>query len=185
MGLSSTDYRNSVSAPSIADRPLIGLLVCTTGYCGSDSMELIGFAAGENLDEFAHEQAIENASSFGYEGDNVCIECGEVSGSDTSCDSCGSDDLEWQENDNVCGTIYLFNPSYHMGYTAGGDDESALVRQMFAIDMLVQDGSLIRANTSMIVNGMAGEHNDIIRLVDGFIRSASYLYGTFTRIVWE
>lgn len=185
MGLSLTDYRASVEAPIVADRIILGMLCCSTGYCGTDSTEVHWFEAGENLEEFAREQAIENASSFGFEGDTVCMACGEVSSSGVACDSCDSDDLEWQDNDDVCGVIYLFNPLHHMGYHSGGGDETHIVNLLFDAGLLRQEEDSIIANTLGIVGAMAGERSVIIPSVDKFLRADSTRYGTFTRIVWE
>lgn len=185
MGLSNSDYRHSVSIEDKPPHTVIALLSLQTGYCGSDSTEITYFVAGEDVLQRVHEEAIEHAASYGYEGEEVCHDCG-GNPSDCECDA-GS---EWVPNENAQGTAYHFDPRYHMGYTAGGGDEGALLDVLIEAGIATLDGVTLTVDTQALGFAMAGDSKENIRLVDGFLQAAisdtpSAPYGSVTQIVWS
>lgn len=174
MGLSSSDYRNSMPIEGALTHTVIALQCLYTGYCGSDGTEITYFVAGEDVLQRVHEEAIEHAASYGYEGEED-----EETG-------------EWIPNENAQGCAYHFDPRYHMGYTAGGGDEAALLDVLIEAEIAVldKDGETLYVSVEGIRLGMFGDSKENVKLVDKFIREAikdvpSAPYGNVTQVVWS
>lgn len=111
---------------SIAPHDMIILLDCQTGYCGEDWTEHYFIPAGINLDEFSHEEALENAQRFGSDGSYECPECGAEFNDESECPDCVVE-MHWQENGNVEGIIYHYQLSKSGHSVNGGDPVSDVV----------------------------------------------------------
>ncbi|AFQ22177.1 hypothetical protein My1_018 [Pectobacterium phage My1] len=172
MGLSYKDAERSVCIEDTPTHTVIVLQSLCTGYCGSDSTELTYYLEGSDILRDLHELAMEHASSWGYDGEED-----EETG-------------EWIPNENVCGVAYHFDPRYHMGYTAGGGDEAALLDVLIEAGIATLDGVTLTIDTQALGFAMAGDSKENIKLVDGFIQAAisdipSAPYGSVTQIVWS
>ncbi|WCX68699.1 hypothetical protein [Salmonella phage GSW6] len=101
--MSHSKYGLSLEDVSKANHDMIILADCYTGYCGEGWTEEYFVPAGCDLDAFAQEQAYDNASRFGSDGEED-----EETG-------------EWIENDNVGASLYHYQLSRSGIYVNGGD----------------------------------------------------------------
>ena len=98
---------------------VIAIVRCHTGSCGESTCYAHVIPANESIDAFAHEQAVENAQSYGSEGRDVCPGCGDDT-PEGECEDCGEEGV-WEPNDSIEGTPYKYQPSKSGIYVNGGD----------------------------------------------------------------
>lgn len=98
---------------------IIAIVKCETGTCGESWTDEHLIYADTDIDQFAHDCAMENASSFGSEGYYVCPECGDRL-DDEHCEDCNTS-CGYEENSDVCGTVFQYQLSRSGIYVNGGD----------------------------------------------------------------
>lgn len=103
-------YGFSLGEVSTAKHDMIILVDCHTGYCGEGWTEEHFVPAGCNLDAFAQEMAIDNASRFGSDG---------YEDEETG---------EWYENENVYASLYHYQLSKSGTYVNGGDPINSVMK---------------------------------------------------------
>lgn len=108
--MANEKYGFSLESMSKAKHDMIVLVDCHTGYCGEGNTEECFVHAGTDLDSFAHEMAIDNASRFGSDGYED-----EGTG-------------EWIENENVYASLYHYQLSKSGTYVNGGDPINSVMK---------------------------------------------------------
>lgn len=104
-----------------------------TGVCGESWTEQAIIYAGTDVDAFGQESAMENATSYGSEGEEICDDCREnVNDCDCECSS-GS---TWHENENICGMVYKIQPSRSLDYVNGGSNWSEIMEAAKDLEVL-------------------------------------------------
>lgn len=81
----------------IAPHSMVGICQMYTGYCGSDSCDVVFIEKGTDIEALEHEMAYDNACSYGLEEDEDGV-----------------------ENDHVEGTMYKYRLSESGNYIGGG-----------------------------------------------------------------
>lgn len=81
----------------IAPHSMVGICQMYTGYCGSDSCDVVFIEKGTDVNALEQEMAYDNASSYGLEEDEDGI-----------------------ENDNIEGIMYKYRLSESGNYIGGG-----------------------------------------------------------------
>ena len=108
--MAAEKYGFSLGEVSTAKHDMIILVDCHTGYCGEGWTEEYFVPAGCNLDAFAQEMAIDNASRFGRDG---------YEDEETG---------EWYENENVYASLYHYQLSKSGTYVNGGDPINSVMK---------------------------------------------------------
>lgn len=98
---------------------IIAIVKCETGTCGESWTDEHLIYANTDIDQFAHDCAMENASSFGSDGYYVCPECGDHL-DEEHCEDCNVS-CSYEENSSVCGTVFQYQLSKSGTYVNGGD----------------------------------------------------------------
>lgn len=108
--MSDEKYGLPLESMGKAKHDMIVLVDCHTGYCGEGNTEEYFIPAGEDLDAFALEMAIDNASRFGSDG---------YEDEETG---------EWIENENVYASLYHYQLSKSGTYVNGGDPINSVMK---------------------------------------------------------
>lgn len=98
---------------------IIVIVNSETGTCGESWTDQHLIYAGTDIDQFAYDCAMDNASSYGNEGYYVCPECEDHLDTD-HCEDCNAN-CYYEENSNVCGNVYQYQLSRSGIYVNGGD----------------------------------------------------------------
>ncbi len=109
------------------DHAVIGIVDCHTEIPAEGWTHLHVVPAGYAVDNEAHNEAIGNAESFGYED----CECG-----DEDCEACSNDRGSME---NVCGIFYKYWPSESGIFVNGGDPQTDIINACMDNDAIVVD----------------------------------------------
>lgn len=105
---------------------IIAIVKCETGTCGESWTDEHLIYANTDIDQFAHDCAMENASSFGSDGYYVCPECGDHL-DEEHCEDCNVS-CSYEENSSVCGTVFQYQLSKSGTYVNGGDPINTVMK---------------------------------------------------------
>lgn len=108
----------------VTDFPCAVIVDCHTGTCGENWTDQAILDAGVDVEAFAQEEATENASTYGSEGEEICDDCRE---NVNACDCENSSGSSWYENENIMGYVYKVQPSCSLDIVNGGSDWSMIL----------------------------------------------------------
>lgn len=125
--------KKGLELEGIFDHAVIGIVDCHTGIPAEGWTHLHVVPAGYSVEDEAHQAAVCNAESFGYE------DC-----------SCGDEDCEVCSNDrgsmeNVCGIFYKYWPSESGSFVNGGDPQGEV------IGVCIQNEGIVINETAQII----------------------------------
>ena len=104
--------------------PCAVIIDCHTGTCGENWTHQLVLSSGVDVEALAQEEANENASTYGNDGEEICDDCRE-NVNDCECES--SSGSTWYENENIAGYIYKVQPSCSLDWVNGGSDWSMIL----------------------------------------------------------
>lgn len=104
--------------------PCAVIVDCHTGTCGENWTEQAILESGVDVEAYAQEEANENASTYGSDGEEICDDCRE---NVNDCDCEDSSGSSWHENENVIAYVYKVQPSCSLDIVNGGSDWSMIL----------------------------------------------------------